>query len=438
MSAAALGRAESDSETPIDYALLGRTEGLNTKECGIGYSNIAITPDDRLWVATLNGVAMIEPPNQSHQSHKPAIFVDQVDVGRATRPTGTRLALRPGAYHIMLHFTAVELASPENVHLQYRLDGVDPAWLDADATRAALYTAIPAGVHTFHIRASNGDGIWDRAGIGYDIEQEPYFYQTSWFWASVGAGSLGLLSLLYILRVRQITDRLQTRLEERIYERERIARELHDTLLQGFHGLILRIHGAAKSLPAGLPARELIDKALNRADEIMDEARDRVQDLRVKHNPEGDLARAFSLAAEEFAEDHPAAFELVVEGAPQRLHPVVHDELCQIGREALLNAFFHAKARKIDVGITYDRRELRLRFKDDGCGIESGILEAGGRPAHWGLRGMRERSKKIGARFDVRSRVGAGTEVELGIPASTAYELTGREGGPWFLRWLRR
>ena len=437
ISAAALARAESDSETPIDYAVFGRTEGLNTKECGIGYSNIAIAPDDRLWVATLNGVAMLDLRSQSHNSHKPAIFVDQVDIGRATQSAGTQLTLLPGAYHIVIHFTAVELASPENVHLQYRLDGVDPAWLDADATRTALYTAIPAGKHTFHVRASNGDGIWDRAGISYDIAQEPYFFQTSWFWASVVAASVGLLALLYVLRVRQITGRLQGRLEERISERERIARELHDTLLQGFNGLILRIHGAAKSIPADQPARGLIDQALNRADEVMDEARDRVRDLRVNHNPEGDLARAFSLVAEELADDQPAAFELAVEGTPQNLHLIVHDELCQIGREALLNAFFHANARKIDVEIIYSSRELRLRFKDDGRGIEPGVLEAGGRPAHWGLCGMRERSKKIGARFDLRSRLGVGTEVELVIPSSTAYKHAEGARKPRFLSWLR-
>jgi signal transduction histidine kinase len=292
-------------------------------------------------------------------------------------------------------------------------------------------------VHTFHVRASNGDGIWDRAGITYDIEQEPYFYQTSWFWARVVAGSVGLLAILYVLRVRQITGRLQSRLEERISERERIARELHDTLLQGFNGLILRIHGAAKSIPADQPARGLIDQVLNRADEVMDEARDRVRDLRVNHNPEGDLARAFSQVAEEFADDHSTAFGLVVEGSPKNLHPIVHYELCQIGREALLNAFSHANARKICVEITYNRRELQLRFKDDGCGIEPGVLEAGGRPTHWGLSGMRERSKKIGARFDLRSRSGAGTEIQLFIPSSTAYKLAEGSRKPWFLSWLR-
>jgi signal transduction histidine kinase len=337
----------------------------------------------------------------------------------------------------MIHFTAVELASPENVHLQYRLDGVDPTWLDADPTRTALYTGVPAGVHTFHVRASNGDGIWDRAGINYEITQEPYFYQASWFWASIVAVSAGLLAILYVLRVRQITGRLQSRLEERISERERIARELHDTLLQGFHGLILRIHGAAKSIPADQPARGLIEQVLNRADEVMDEARDRVRDLRVNHNSEGDLAHAFSLVAEEFADGRPTAFELIIEGTPRNLHPIVHDELCQIGREALLNAFSHANARKIYVEIIYNRRELRLRFKDDGCGIKPGVLGAGGRPAHWGLRGMRERSKKIGARLDLRSRLGAGTEVELVISSATAYKLAEGARKPWFLSGLR-
>jgi len=181
ISAESLQLAQADSDSPLDYTSFSRDDGLNSRECSAGQPNIATTPDGKLWTATRTGLAMLDLNQQPQLVHKSPIFVEQVEVGRNRQTPNSRLVLRPGAYHVALHFTAVELASPENVRLQYRLDGVDPDWLDADATRTAIYTDIPVGTHLFHVRASNGDGIWDCAGIGYEITQEPYFYATGWF-----------------------------------------------------------------------------------------------------------------------------------------------------------------------------------------------------------------------------------------------------------------
>src|SRR4029077_3875739 len=197
-------RAQADSDSPLDYTSFSSDDGLNSRECSAGQPNIAITPDGQLWTATPTGLAMLDLNQQPQLYHKSPVFVEEVDVGRSRQTPNSRLVLRPGEYHVVLHFTAVELASPENIRLQYRLDGVDSDWLDADATRTAIYTDIPVGTHSFHVRASNGDGIWDRAAISYEITQEPYFYATVWFRLVAVIAFVLTLTGGYRLRLRQI------------------------------------------------------------------------------------------------------------------------------------------------------------------------------------------------------------------------------------------
>jgi hypothetical protein len=197
VAAADLRRAELDRDSPVDYTSYGRADGLATRECTEGQPNIAITPDDKLWVGTLKGLAMLDLRRQLKRNHKPAIFMEEIEVGKTKRNPGRELVLEPGKAHIGLHFTAVDLASPENVRIQYRLDGVDTAWFDADSTRTSRYTDIPVGVHSFHIRATNGDGVWDREGVVYNVTQRPFFYQTVTFrLAAVMAGVLLLVGWL--------------------------------------------------------------------------------------------------------------------------------------------------------------------------------------------------------------------------------------------------
>jgi len=235
------------------------------------------------------------------------------------------------------------------------------------------------------------------------------------------AATIGLLWLLYLLRLRQLGLHIRTRLHERHMERERIARELHDTLLQSIQGLILRFQAVAETIPPREPARMAMESALERADEVLVEGRDRVLDLRASTQYSGDLSEVFGKVAEELSQDHPAEFRVITTGVEQTLDPLVRDEIFRIGREALLNAYHHADAGNIEVEIDYSRDELRLRFMDDGRGVEAKVLEQGGRPGHWGLSGMRERAERIGGRLSIWSRPGAGTELEFRMPAAAAY-----------------
>jgi signal transduction histidine kinase/ligand-binding sensor domain-containing protein len=420
VAAGDLKRAELDRDSPVEYTSYGRADGLENRECTTGQPNMAITPDDKLWVGTLKGLAMLDLRRQLRRNHKPAIFMEEVVVGKTKSNPGRELVLKPGKAHVDFHFTAVDLASPENVRIQYRLDGVDAAWFDADSTRTATYTDIPVGMHSFHIRATNGDGVWDREGIVYNVTQNPFFYQTTTFRVAAVMTGVLLLVGLYRLRLRQAAARLNARLEERLAERERIARDLHDTLLQGFQGLILRFHDAMMSIPEPEPARQLMETALDRADEVMAEGRDRVVSLHPTFDRSGELAQSLARAGDEITNGSEVNISVTTQGQVQTLDPMALDEIYCIGREAMVNAFRHAQGRSIEVEVDYASWELRLRIRDDGRGIDPNILEAG-RPGHIGLASMRERAERVGGQLDIISGPGAGTEIELRVPAAKAY-----------------
>jgi len=231
----------------------------------------------------------------------------------------------------------------------------------------------------------------------------------------------------YRLHLQRITWKFNVRLEERVGERTRIARELHDTLLQSFHGLMFRFQAARNKLPLRLEeAIEALDGALDTAEQAIAEGRDAIQDIRSGPAVQNDLAQSLTATGQELTRSQevdrdPVTFLVTVEGERQDLSPVVQDEVYRIAREALRNAFHHARAGQIEAEIRYDDRSLRLRIRDDGKGIDPRVLEEGERPGHWGLLGIRERAKRIGARLDFWSEAGAGTEVELTVPASVAY-----------------
>jgi signal transduction histidine kinase len=227
-----------------------------------------------------------------------------------------------------------------------------------------------------------------------------------------------------VARVRKLTEtQLTVRFEERLAERTRIARELHDTLLQSFQGLMLHFQAVDDLLPPG-QAKEALEKALDRADQAIVEGREAIQNLRSSTIVTNELGEAIAAMGEEFGGNGSPRLRVSMEGTPRELHPILRDEIYRIAREALRNAFLHSQAGKIEADIIYDARLLRLRIRDDGKGIDRKLLDTG-RDGHWGLRGMRERAQQIGAQFDIWSETGAGTEVDLRIPGSVAYGTDG-------------
>jgi signal transduction histidine kinase/ligand-binding sensor domain-containing protein len=379
------------------------------------------SPDGRLWFATTDGIALIDPLHIPMNTLPPNVAIQSVTAG--DRPVSIARAIHFGSSerNIQIGFAALSFSIPERVRYRYKLEGYDQDWRGPFSARTAAYTNLPPRPYHFRVVASNEDGVWNTTGATLDFEIAPLFYETKWFQAACAGIALTALWMLYQWRFRFVTARLDLRYAERLSERERIARELHDTLLQSIQGLMLRFQSVAKVIPIREPARAALEKALDRADDVMAEGRARVTLLRSFYGECPDLSEALSAVAKEYAGPLHPAFRVVVEGAPRSLHPLARDEVYSIGREAILNALRHAHSDELEAELCYSAKELRLRIQDNGCGIADEILGAGGRASHWGLRGMTERAEKMGALLSIRSKHGAGTEVELKVPGVVAY-----------------
>ncbi len=377
--------------------------------------------DGRIWVSTNQGVAWINPGQVGRNLHAPRVLMRSIATANATFPAGPRVELPPRTRNVEIGYAATSLGVPERVAFRYRLVGVDEGWQDAGPRRQVYYTNLGPGEYRFEVMAANEDGVWSLAPASQALYIQPAFHQTRSFAVLCVLAVVALLWLAYYLRLRQLGMHIRGRLQERHAERERIARELHDTLLQSIQGLILRFQAVADTLPSLDPARSAMEHALQRADEVLVEGRDRVLDLRATAPDAGHLEELLGQVATELREPGGPDIEVSAQGDAEALDPIVRDELYRIGREAMFNACRHAGAGRICAQVDYGRRELRLRVFDDGVGIDGETLERGGRPGHWGLNGMRERASRIGARLRIWSRAGAGTEVELRIDAGSAY-----------------
>jgi signal transduction histidine kinase len=236
-----------------------------------------------------------------------------------------------------------------------------------------------------------------------------------------------LLGILFRLRLEYATAQMRRRLEERAQERVRIARDLHDTLLQGIQGLVLCFHSDIQEVPDDQPARGMLEKTLTRAEQVIAEGRERVRTLRSEESMATDLPDALAQVSSRVRSNAATPIEFLVEGEPRPLRTVVHDEVYSIGREAITNALRHAAATRIEVEINYAPTHLRMRFRDNGKGMSKEQLEAGSPVGHWGVTGMKERASRIGARLDIWSTPGAGTEVDVSVPAATAYFVDSRK-----------
>lgn len=432
---ASAGLSSENRRDPIEYTKFGRADGLNSTECSIGSPNMIVDREDRLWVATVQGLAMLNLPKLSRQRRQPAIFIEEVTLDGGTQPLPRRIELAPGNHHLEIKFDAIELTSPEKIRFQYRLDSVEGAWLDAGPSRTAVYNKVPIGTHWFHVRACNRDGVWNSEGTAYSITQRPFLYETNGF-RLIGVGMLLLLAAgAYKLRVRQIAVELNARMEERSNERLRIARELHDTLLQSFQALLLRFQAAHNLIPEQpKEAKSILAVALDRGTDALAEARDSVENLRESAIVPKNLALELGSVCEHLRSlnTRPAAATVQVEGEARELHPMLRDEIFRIASEALRNAFEHAGASMIRVRIEYGNRGLQLQVIDDGKGIDADIVTRGQREGHWGLSGMRERAESIGGRLDVWSARGRGTKIILWVPAVRAYSKLPRRRWKFF------
>ena len=396
------------------------------------------TADGRIWFLPIDGVSVVDPLRLGRNERPPPVYIERITADHTTYDAVQDPRLPPLVRDLQIEYTALSLTAPEKNRFRVMLEGRDTEWRDVGTRRQAFYTDLAPGSYRFRVRGCNNSGVWNEAGAVLEFSIAPAYYQTRWFQALVVAAALSLAWAGYVARLRQVAREYHRRLDERVHERTRIARELHDTLLQSFHGLLLRFQTALYLLPdRPAEAREKLEGAIAHAAKAITEGRDAVQGLRSSTIEKNNLGLAISAMGQELAADSNGlrpGFHVAVEGETRELHPILRDEIYKIAAEALRNAFRHAHAGRVEVEIRYDTEQFRLRVRDDGKGMDPAVLAAQGLEGHYGLRGMPERAALIGGTLAVWSEVGAGTEVELRLPARTAYATSAKRS--WLSRLL--
>lgn len=427
-----LEKAFTDPAFVMSARIFSYEDGLPNGPNAQNSESMARGGDGRLWLATIDGIAWIDPARLSSNPVAPGVAITSLTSGQNTIKDPANVRLKAGSSDITIGFAAINLAMPRRTQVLYRLEGHDADWVDPGSRRQAFYTNLAPGTYRFQVIAANEDGVWNRTGANLEVSIAPTFLQSIWFKLLIAAVLMLLAWALYSLRVRQVAAAFEARFQVRTAERERIARELHDTLLQGFQSLMLRFQAVANRLSGDDPLRKEIDQALDRADVVLAEGRTRVRDLR-NEAARADLAEALGEIVGALGDGDAPPIDLVIEGDARATEPIVGEELLRIAEEAIRNAIAHAKASAISVRLTFGRGRLSLSVGDDGVGLPAAVREAGERQGHYGLKGMRERAERIGGRLAISTRPNGGSEVEVQVPAGAAY-LDG--GHAWY--WWRR
>jgi len=407
-------------QRPVPHRLLGATDGIPGAMQHPGFigPQAVAGGDGRLWLATVSGVAMLDPQALPAPDAAPAVQVSALEAGGATFRDPEGPVLPPGSSTIRLAYVSPGDAAPETLRFRFRLDGVEEGWVQAENRRATTYTNLAPGEYRFHVQAARGDTGWGPESV-LRFSIRPSFVQDWPFKLLCAVCVLLVLWLAYHARMRAVAAHVRLRLEERHDERERIARELHDTLLQSIQGLILHVEAATQDLPPREKARAALEHALDNAQDAVVDLREKVETLR-EPETSGDLQSRLQEIAREVLRDA-LPFRMEVVGTPCGLSPLATHELSRIAREVMFNALRHAQASQMLVAIGYRWDRLELCFADDGVGADASVLEAGYREGHFGLLGLHERVLKMQGRITISNGAEVGLRTAITLPARTAY-----------------
>lgn len=377
--------------------------------------------DGRLWFAGTTGVAWIDPSTLRYNPRPPTLVIRAVEANGRRYDPAYPIKLAPHTHDLQIAYTALEALSPAGQSFRYKLEGLNQEWQNVGARREAIYTNLGPGHYTFRLQGANEDGIWNVDGAYLTFDVAPSFYETRWFMALIALATLLLAWSMYAIRLRYVKRNMRERLDTRHAERERIARDLHDTLLQGIQGLLLRLQVWAVDSAQPEHRRDEISECVKQVRTMLVDGRNRIMELRSDTGRDecledllGDSIRGFSAISN-------ATCALCIKGEARPVHPDILPDVVDIAREAIRNAAQHAGASTLHVAIAYDDRSLAVSVVDDGCGIPGEVLRGGGRLGHWGLCGMKERAERISSRLYISPRMGGGTEINLVVPARMAY-----------------
>jgi signal transduction histidine kinase len=383
-----------------------------------------IDPSGRLWFSTLNGVVSIDPDHLVAPEHPPLLSIRSIVAdghemdANAAFPADTRT--------LNVHYFGLDLTDPRRVVYRYRLEGQgsdsrESSWQGVGSQTEATYSRLRPGSYRFQVQASNGNDVWTQPVSSVTFRILPHLYERPWVQGIILLSGIFLAWFAISLRVRYLSAAIRIRAEERADERIKIARELHDTLLQGVQGLLLSFHVASQKVPADHVSKKALEKALTTADRIIEEGRNRVNRLRAENLNDAELKSLIEGVAANLNAARPIDVVVERKGKSTTLYSHVVDEVFCIVREALTNAFRHSGASRIVIDLDYQKREFRMSCRDNGCGFDADAFYARQTNGHWGLRGMKERAQSMGAKLSLTSTAHKGTEVHITLPARLAY-----------------
>jgi signal transduction histidine kinase/ligand-binding sensor domain-containing protein len=414
-----LDRALADPAYLLRYESFDRLDGLPAKPQHIVPSPLARTLDGRIWVATTNGIAYVDPRRIPKNNLPPPVQIESLSAsGRDYAPWDT-LKLPARTTSLQITYTALSLTIPERVRFRYKLEAVENDWQEAGTRRTTSYSNLGPGAYRFRVIACNNDGVWNEVGTTLNFSILPAWYQTIWFRMLYAVLALFVIWMLYRLRLRQAARAMSVRFDERLAERTRIARELHDTLLQTVQGSKFVADDALEKYDDSVHVRRALERLSKWLGQATQEGRAALNSLRTSTIETNDLTAALRRATEECAIDSSMAVKFSATGGPRDMHPIARDEIYRIGYEAIRNACEHSSASELEITLTY-AQDLTLRVNDNGSGIDPAIITEG-KAGHFGLQGMRERAERIGSKFTLVSSPDSGTEMTLVVPGNVIF-----------------
>lgn len=428
LKAADLDRAFDHPDRPIAHTARSQLDGLSPGARRYGGLQAAYGGDGRYWFIAGPGLMRLQPGGLVRNPSPPPVIIRSLSTGDGAYPATGPITLPKGVTNLTIAYSALNLRAPAMAQFRYKLEGVDRDWVNPGQRREAFYANLPPGKHRFQVIAANEDGVWNNTGATLTFTIPKTFVQTNLFLALCGLALAILAWLAFRLRLRAVGRQIRARMNARLAERERIARELHDTLLQGVQGLILQFHLVAEDLSGKQADRASLDRVLDDADSFVGEARDRVRELRMSPTG-GDLEAALDKLQQAASTLGGRTIRRETNGRPRVLDPTACDEISQIVREALSNATRHADASEIAIRSVYGPLTLQVSVADNGVGIPAEILREG-REGHFGLDGMRERGRRLEGRVKIENGPNGGARVTVKAPGGVVYE-------SGLLRWLR-
>jgi len=396
-------------------AQYGTADGLRVSECSEGgHPAVSRNKDGSLWFSTVKGVAVADPRTVEQKALPPPVVVESFSVDDRTFEPGdtTSTDVAPGPSRFSFEYAGLTFYSPQRARFRYQLEGFDHSWIDAGTRRVAYYTNLRPGQYRFRVAARAYDGDWSETEASLAFRLRPHFYQTYWFYLLLAILLAAAAYEVYRWRLRQVEAQFQAVLGER----NRIAREIHDTLAQGFVAVSVQLELLGRKLSGQADGvRELLDQTRELVRESLAEARRSIWDLR-SHTAEGeDFASKLSKMATQVTQRTTVKVRFEVNGTYHALPEKIEDELLRIGQEAITNVVRHAEAKHVDVAVSFDAKKVKMTIADDGKGFVDHLV-ASSANGHYGLQGMRERAEQIGAELTVASTPGAGTQVRVETP----------------------